>query len=61
MKLEEMTGAQLRTRCISLDTSIRKLSGMPGTEDKVDELQAELDLLQEEREKRHLNHKPKEE
>lgn len=55
MNLKKMTGAQLRSRCISLDSSIRKLSAIPGAEDKVDELKAELDLLQEERERRHLN------
>lgn len=53
--IEDMTDAQLRSRAISLATSIGRLQRVEGAEDKVDELQADLDLIHEERENRHLN------
>jgi hypothetical protein len=55
MRIQEMTDSELRSRAISLDSSIRNLSRVAGAEDKIDELQADLDLIHEERERRHLN------
>lgn len=54
IKVEHMTDSELKTRIMSLNKSIQRMKQVEGTEDQVDELQAELDLLQEERETRHL-------
>lgn len=57
-KLEELTDAQLRKRAISLDDSLRHLSAY-ATEDELEELQSELDLVQEERQRRHFTNQTK--